>query len=181
MFLFRQGSRRRLDLRVGEVAKEDALRVDALLGQRARAELAQAHAVPGARAVEAKRGVGLGGAELEAAHRAPAERAADAGQEFLAREALGERADLENAAALEGAALGVRVNVICPGPTGRTLLMDNLTASQPEMKEKFREVVPMGRVAEPEEMAEAVIWFCSDAASFVTGQILSVDGGMTAM
>jgi NAD(P)-dependent dehydrogenase (short-subunit alcohol dehydrogenase family) len=87
---------------------------------------------------------------------------------------------LTKAAALEGATSGVRINVICPGPTGRTLLMDYLTESQPEMKEKFREVVPMQRVAEPEEMAEAVIWFCSDAASFVTGQILSVDGGMTA-
>ena len=88
---------------------------------------------------------------------------------------------LMKAAALEGASHGIRVNTICPGPTGRTMLMENLTASQPEMGEKFREIVPMGRVAEPEEMAEAVIWFCSDAASFVTGQILSVDGGMTAM
>lgn len=88
---------------------------------------------------------------------------------------------LTRAAALEGAPGNIRVNVICPGPTGRTLLMDYLTASQPEMKEKFRQDVPLGRVAEPEEMAEAVIWFCSDAASFVTGQILSVDGGMTAM
>jgi NAD(P)-dependent dehydrogenase (short-subunit alcohol dehydrogenase family) len=88
---------------------------------------------------------------------------------------------LTKAAALEGAPLGVRINVICPGPTGRTLLMDNLTAAQPEMSEKFKEIIPMQRVAQPEEMAEAVIWFCSDAASFVTGQILSVDGGMTAM
>ena len=88
---------------------------------------------------------------------------------------------LSKAAALEGATSGVRVNVVCPGPTGRTSLMENLTASQPEMKEKFRVIIPMQRVAEPEEMAEAVIWFCSDAASFVTGQILSVDGGMTAM
>jgi NAD(P)-dependent dehydrogenase (short-subunit alcohol dehydrogenase family) len=88
---------------------------------------------------------------------------------------------LMKAAALEGAEVGIRVNTICPGPTQRTLLMDFMTASQPEMKEKFKEIVPMGRVANPEEMAEAVIWFCSDAASFVTGQILSVDGGMTAM
>jgi NAD(P)-dependent dehydrogenase (short-subunit alcohol dehydrogenase family) len=88
---------------------------------------------------------------------------------------------LTKAAALEGAPLGVRVNIICPGPTGRTLLMENLTTAQPEMKDKFKEIVPMQRVAQPEEMAEAVIWFCSDAASFVTGQILSVDGGMTAM
>jgi NAD(P)-dependent dehydrogenase (short-subunit alcohol dehydrogenase family) len=88
---------------------------------------------------------------------------------------------LMKAAALEGATSGIRVNTICPGPTQRTRLMDNLIASQPEMREKFKEVVPMGRVADPEEMAEAVIWFCSDAASFVTGQILSVDGGMTCM
>jgi NAD(P)-dependent dehydrogenase (short-subunit alcohol dehydrogenase family) len=88
---------------------------------------------------------------------------------------------LMKAAALEGARHNIRVNTICPGPTTRTLLMDYLTASQPEMKERFREVIPMERVAEPEEMAEAVMWFCSDAASFVTGQILSVDGGMTAM
>jgi NAD(P)-dependent dehydrogenase (short-subunit alcohol dehydrogenase family) len=88
---------------------------------------------------------------------------------------------LSKAAALEGATSGIRVNVVCPGPTGRTFLMQNLTESQPEMKEKFREIIPMQRVAEPEELAEAVIWFCSDAASFVTGQILSVDGGMTAM
>jgi NAD(P)-dependent dehydrogenase (short-subunit alcohol dehydrogenase family) len=88
---------------------------------------------------------------------------------------------LTKVAALEGAASGIRVNVICPGPTGRTLLMENLTAAHPEVKDKFHDIIPMQRVAEPEEMAEAVIWFCSDAASFVTGQILSVDGGMTAM
>jgi NAD(P)-dependent dehydrogenase (short-subunit alcohol dehydrogenase family) len=49
------------------------------------------------------------------------------------------------------------------------------------MKDKFREIVPMQRTAEPEEMAETVIWLCSDAASFITGQVISVDGGMTAM
>lgn len=88
---------------------------------------------------------------------------------------------LMKAAALEGAPNGIRVNTICPGPTARTLLMENLTMSEPEIKDKFHDIVPMQRIAEPEEMAEAVIWFCSDAASFVTGQILSVDGGMTAM
>jgi NAD(P)-dependent dehydrogenase (short-subunit alcohol dehydrogenase family) len=88
---------------------------------------------------------------------------------------------LTKAAALECATAGIRVNVICPGPTWRTLLYENLTSAQPEMKEKLLDIIPMKRMAEPEEMAEAVIWFCSDAASFVTGQILSVDGGMTAM
>jgi NAD(P)-dependent dehydrogenase (short-subunit alcohol dehydrogenase family) len=42
-------------------------------------------------------------------------------------------------------------------------------------------MIPMKRMGEPEEMAETVIWLCSDAASFITGQIISVDGGMTAM
>jgi NAD(P)-dependent dehydrogenase (short-subunit alcohol dehydrogenase family) len=88
---------------------------------------------------------------------------------------------LSKAAALECATSGIRVNVICPGPTWRTLLYDNLTAAQPEMKEKFREIIPMQRTAEPEEMAETVIWLCSDAASFITGQVISVDGGMTVM
>lgn len=88
---------------------------------------------------------------------------------------------LMKAAALETAPLGIRINTICPGPTGRTLLMDNLTASQPGISELFHEIVPMQRIAEPEEMAEAVVWLCSKAASFVTGQVLSVDGGMTAM
>jgi NAD(P)-dependent dehydrogenase (short-subunit alcohol dehydrogenase family) len=88
---------------------------------------------------------------------------------------------LTKTAAVEGAAFGVRANVICPGPTGRTLLMENLTSASPDFKDKIHDTIPMQRVAEPEEMAEAVIWFCSDAASFVTGQILSVDGGMTAM
>jgi NAD(P)-dependent dehydrogenase (short-subunit alcohol dehydrogenase family) len=88
---------------------------------------------------------------------------------------------LSKAAALECATSGIRVNVICPGPTWRTLLYDNLITAQPEMKDKFREIIPMQRTAEPEEMAETVIWLCSDAASFITGQVIAVDGGMTAM
>jgi NAD(P)-dependent dehydrogenase (short-subunit alcohol dehydrogenase family) len=88
---------------------------------------------------------------------------------------------LSKAAALECATSGIRVNVICPGPTWRTLLYDNLTTAQPEMKDKFREIIPMQRTAEPEEMAETVIWLCSDKASFITGQVIPVDGGMTVM
>ena len=86
---------------------------------------------------------------------------------------------LTKAAALECATSGIRVNVICPGPTWRTRLYENLTSAQPEMKEHLKEIIPMKRMAEPEEMAEAVIWLCSDAASFVTGHIMPVDGGMT--
>lgn len=87
---------------------------------------------------------------------------------------------LTRTAAIEGATLGIRVNAICPGPTQRTLLYEYLTSSNPQEKKNLPNVVPMKRMADPEEMAEAVIWLCSDAASFVTGQALSVDGGMTA-
>jgi NAD(P)-dependent dehydrogenase (short-subunit alcohol dehydrogenase family) len=88
---------------------------------------------------------------------------------------------LSKAAALECATFGIRVNVVCPGPTWRTLLYENLTSAQPEMKEQLPAMIPMQRMGEPEEIAETVIWLCSDAASFVTAQIISVDGGMTAM
>jgi NAD(P)-dependent dehydrogenase (short-subunit alcohol dehydrogenase family) len=88
---------------------------------------------------------------------------------------------LTKAAALEGATSGIRVNAICPALTVRTLLYDNITRAQPDVKKHMADLVPMKRLAEPEEMAEAVIWLCSDAASFVTGHIMPIDGGMTSM
>jgi NAD(P)-dependent dehydrogenase (short-subunit alcohol dehydrogenase family) len=88
---------------------------------------------------------------------------------------------LTKAAALEGATSGIRVNTICPALTVRTLLYENLTRTEPDVKEHMSDLVPMKRLAEPEEMAEAVIWLCSDRASFVTGHIMPVDGGMTSM
>jgi NAD(P)-dependent dehydrogenase (short-subunit alcohol dehydrogenase family) len=86
---------------------------------------------------------------------------------------------LTKTGALEGAASGIRVNTILPGPTERTLLMDYLTSSQEEDFSKMRGMIPVGRLATPEDMAEAVIWLCSDAASFVTGHAMPIDGGMT--
>jgi NAD(P)-dependent dehydrogenase (short-subunit alcohol dehydrogenase family) len=86
---------------------------------------------------------------------------------------------LTKAAALECAAAGIRVNTILPGPTARTLLMDNLTGAQPEVQEQMMGMIPMKRLAQPEDMAEAVMWLCSDAASFITGHVMPVDGGMT--
>jgi len=86
---------------------------------------------------------------------------------------------LTRSAALECAKIGIRVNLLHPGPTGGTPLMDNLLNSDPEQMDRFRDIVPMGRIAKPEEMAEAVIWLCSDASSFVTGLSMSVDGGLT--
>jgi NAD(P)-dependent dehydrogenase (short-subunit alcohol dehydrogenase family) len=88
---------------------------------------------------------------------------------------------LTKTAALECAELGVRVNVILPGPTERTRLVDNFFSSHPEEEEHMRQIVPMRRLGRPEEMAEAVIWLCSDAASFVTGHVMTVDGGMTSL
>lgn len=87
---------------------------------------------------------------------------------------------LTRTAALECAASGIRVNVVCPGLTARTLLSDNLSANEPGAKENLVQVVPMKRMGEPEEVAEAVLWLCSDAASFITGHVMPVDGGLTA-
>jgi NAD(P)-dependent dehydrogenase (short-subunit alcohol dehydrogenase family) len=86
---------------------------------------------------------------------------------------------LTRVAAVECATSGIRINTICPGPTQRTLLMEYLTGTNPSEKENLYNVVPMHRLAEPEEMAEAVIWLCSNAASFVTGHNMPIDGGMT--
>jgi NAD(P)-dependent dehydrogenase (short-subunit alcohol dehydrogenase family) len=88
---------------------------------------------------------------------------------------------LSKAAALEVATSGIRVNVVCPAPTERTRLIENLTRAHPEERERTLNVIPMHRMAEPEEIAEAVIWLCSDASSFVTGHVMPIDGGMTSM
>jgi NAD(P)-dependent dehydrogenase (short-subunit alcohol dehydrogenase family) len=86
---------------------------------------------------------------------------------------------LTKSAALEGAAFNVRVNTIMPGPTDGTNLFKNLTGSTPAMKDEMNNMIPLKRVAHPEDMAEAVLYFCSDAAAMVTGQVLAIDGGMT--
>ncbi len=87
---------------------------------------------------------------------------------------------LTKTAALECATSGIRVNVICPGLTARTLLSDNLSSAEPGAKDSLLQVVPMKRMGEPEEIAEAVMWLCSDAASFITGHVMPIDGGLTA-
>jgi NAD(P)-dependent dehydrogenase (short-subunit alcohol dehydrogenase family) len=88
---------------------------------------------------------------------------------------------LTKTAALEGAASGIRVNTILPGPTDRTLLFKYLTGASPEVKQEMMNMIPLKRVAQPEDMAEAVVWLCSDEASFITGHVMPVDGGMTSM
>jgi NAD(P)-dependent dehydrogenase (short-subunit alcohol dehydrogenase family) len=87
---------------------------------------------------------------------------------------------LTKTAALECATAGVRVNTVLPGPTERTLLFENLTGSQPQERDAMLSQIPVKRLAQPEDMAAAVTWLCSDEASFITGHVMPVDGGMTA-
>ncbi len=87
---------------------------------------------------------------------------------------------LTKTAALEGGEYGIRVNTILPGPTQNTLLFKYLTSTDPDVRGHMEGEIPLHRIGYPEDMAETVIWLCSDVASFITGQSLPVDGGMTA-
>ena len=85
---------------------------------------------------------------------------------------------LTKVAALEGAKSGIRVNCVCPGPIAHTMLSDNICSIE-GMRERMTEHVPLGRMGDPQDdMGEAVLWLCSDAASFITGAIVPVDGGL---
>jgi len=82
-------------------------------------------------------------------------------------------------AALEYAKSGIRVNAVCPGVI-QTPMIDRFTGNNKQVEKQFESLEPVGRLGQPEEVAEAVIWLCSDASSFVTGQALAVDGGWVA-
>ena len=88
-------------------------------------------------------------------------------------------AGLTKAAALEYAKSGIRVNAVCPGPISTPMLLQAI-GHDPVAKAETLARIPMGRLGTPEEVAEAVVWLCSDAASFVTGHMMSVDGGEAA-
>jgi NAD(P)-dependent dehydrogenase (short-subunit alcohol dehydrogenase family) len=82
--------------------------------------------------------------------------------------------------AMQYAKTGIRINCVCPGPI-RTSLYDRVVAAIPGVEEATLERNPMGRIGEPEEVAEAVVWLCSDAASYITGVPLPIDGGLAAI
>lgn len=86
---------------------------------------------------------------------------------------------LTQVAALEYAKANIRVNAVCPGAI-HTPAIDAFIGSNPDVEREVIGMHPIGRLGTPEEVAEAVVWLCSDAASFVTGHALAVDGGVLA-
>ncbi len=86
---------------------------------------------------------------------------------------------LTKTAALEYAKSGIRVNSVCPGVI-HTPMIERFFSTNPQVSEAMSALEPVGRLGKPEEVAEAVLWLCSDAASFVTGLPMAVDGALTA-
>lgn len=106
--------------------------------------------------------------------------ASDAGRVGSAGEAVyagakGGVIAFSKALARETARYGITVNTVCPGPTDTPLFR-----SQPQkMQEALTRAIPLRRLAKPEEVADAIVFFASDRASFITGQVISVSGGLT--
>lgn len=86
---------------------------------------------------------------------------------------------LTRSAALEGAGFGVRVNAIAPGPV-QTAMLDRVTGGDDDAKAAFIATLPLGRAGQPEEIADAIVFVTSEKAGFLTGQTITLDGGVTA-
>ncbi len=87
---------------------------------------------------------------------------------------------MTKSAAVEYGRAGIRINSVCPAVI-RTEMMERAIAREPGREKNIRKMHPIGRVGEADEVAAAVLWLCSDSASFVTGHQLAVDGGLTAI
>ena len=74
---------------------------------------------------------------------------------------------------------GIRINAVNPGPI-ETAITQSVFQVVPEMQEQILTTTPIGRMGEPREVAEAVVWLCSEASSYVVGHTLLVDGGFVA-
>jgi NAD(P)-dependent dehydrogenase (short-subunit alcohol dehydrogenase family) len=84
---------------------------------------------------------------------------------------------MTKSSALEVAALGIRVNALCPG-----MVETPMIATMDPNSEPMKSIIaahPIGRIAQPSEIADAVVWLCSDKSAFITGVALPVDGGYT--
>lgn len=88
---------------------------------------------------------------------------------------------LSKTLAREHARQGINVNVVCPGPTDTALLAGVAEGARDPAKlmEAFRSAIPMGRLGQPDDLASAIAFFGSDDAAFITGQVISVSGGLT--
>lgn len=86
---------------------------------------------------------------------------------------------LTKTAALENAKNNIRINAVCPGVI-KTAMIDRIIGKEKEVEKQYVSMEPIGRMGKPSEVAEAVVWLCSDAASFVTGHAMPVDGGWVA-
>jgi NAD(P)-dependent dehydrogenase (short-subunit alcohol dehydrogenase family) len=85
---------------------------------------------------------------------------------------------LTKSAALENITRGIRINSVCPG-TARSRMVDQWLQGSEEAEASVAGLHPIGRIAEPEEIARAIVWLASDEASFVVGTAMAVDGGYT--
>jgi len=88
---------------------------------------------------------------------------------------------LSKTLAREHARHGITVNVVCPGPTDTALLAGVAEGARDPAKliEAFRSAIPLGRLGQPDDLASAIVFFGSDDAAFITGQVISVSGGLT--
>jgi len=86
---------------------------------------------------------------------------------------------LTRTAALEYAQNGIRVNAVCPGAVD-TPFRRQLLGTNQRNKRETNQRYPLGRIGKPKDVAETVVWLCSDAASFITGSVIVIDGGLTA-
>ncbi len=87
---------------------------------------------------------------------------------------------LTKTGAIECATKNIRVNAVCPGVV-RTPMVQTLFDERPDMEQRMIKYQPVHRLGVPEEIGEAAVWLCSDAASFVTGHAMPVDGGIMAV
>lgn len=83
--------------------------------------------------------------------------------------------------AREHARHGITVNIVCPGPTDTALFAEyrDGAANPDKLIEAFRRAIPLGRIGQPDDLPGAILYFAGDAAGYVTGQVLSVSGGLT--
>jgi NAD(P)-dependent dehydrogenase (short-subunit alcohol dehydrogenase family) len=86
---------------------------------------------------------------------------------------------LTKSLALEYAQKNVRINLVCPGMTDGTGILANAASASPDVISTLAQKVPMGHLGRPQQIATTVFFLCSDAASYITGQAIYVDGGLT--